>query len=411
MTFLVSLTSRRIVPSVGFWGARTLVAAIPRKKTMAVDFASLCAFQAIHGHLLVPRSFSFSPDTPGAGKPAEDLGRHVFKLRNFQKTNPRAISPADRDLLNQMGFVWNNVLVEKFRLKVEGFVTYRKLYGDFMMPQKFAVPHGDLRWPRALWGLKLGYAYAKLRQADNVPLWQTQYLKEKEVPLDLQPVLMAKRALAALETYKRLHVKDGEKFSVPHDFAIPYDDSRWDPSLWGMHLGGVVDHIRSRGSFASFHDKFRSIGLLVDKGSLKEKVAERIVVALKAYKRNFNIKPGAEFTVTQSFSVPEDDNRWDRSLWGMNLGHIAWGIRNLNMYADHHEKFRDVGLRMDQKNILVEQWAKTAERILTALQTYRRNIIYVSRQAGSSLCHRALRCHTIARAGTRPCGACDWAFW
>jgi hypothetical protein len=254
-------------------------------------------------------------------------------------------------LLNEMGFIWD-VHEERFRRNVEGIVAYRELHGDFLIPNKFVIPHGDPRWPSTTWGLKIGGSYAQFRQRSDLSLRQIQLLSDYGIPLDPQKEVMAERIVGALEAYKRyMNIEPGKEFIVPAKFKVPHGDVHWDPLVWGLQLGYVVLNIRHYNHYPSHHDRFRAVGLRLDKGRTRAVVAERILAALKTYKRIMDIAPGKEFTVHKDFNVPCDDARWDAALWGMRLGVAAQNIRYGGHYQKYHEQFRAMGLRMGKGGI------------------------------------------------------------
>jgi hypothetical protein len=41
--------------------------------------------------------------------------------------------------------------------------TYKNLYGNFLTPFSFVVPHGDMQWPQQTWGIKLGVVVSGIR--------------------------------------------------------------------------------------------------------------------------------------------------------------------------------------------------------------------------------------------------------
>jgi hypothetical protein len=233
-------------------------------------------------------------------------------------------------------------------LLVKGIMVYHKLYGDFVIPERFVVPD-DQAWPEKLWGTNLGVSYRDIRRTPRTPC-QAEVLKEQGIPLELNLDLMAERIVSALEAYKLyMNIEPGQEFTVPVKFTVPHDDVHWDSTLWGMRLGGTVDSIRNCNAYPDHHEKFRSVGLRF--GKVKHVVAERILMALQAYRRNRHIQPGKNFTVPQRFTIPHDDARWDSSLWGMQLGYAVHNIRSRSDFADYHEQFRAVGLRLDKSRM------------------------------------------------------------
>jgi hypothetical protein len=195
------------------------------------------------------------------GRHALRLGNHVNKLR----TNQHRIAEDERTLLSEMGFIWD-VPTERFKLLVEGIVTYRKLYGDYLVESEFVVPDNDPQWPKKFWGMKLGWKFHALRLSTSVTTWHNQYLEKHGISLDPLYLLKAERIVVALEAYKvNMKISQGELFIVPRSFTIPFDDHRWDPSLWGLPLGTAVHSIRYKNTYADHHDKFRNIGLRLDR--------------------------------------------------------------------------------------------------------------------------------------------------
>jgi hypothetical protein len=56
-------------------------------------------------------------------------------------------SPADKNL---------SANEERFRKVHSSLETYRKVFGDLLVPQPFVVPDSDPQWPQDVWGLRLG---------------------------------------------------------------------------------------------------------------------------------------------------------------------------------------------------------------------------------------------------------------
>jgi hypothetical protein len=153
----------------------------------------------------------------------------------------------------------------------------------------------------------------------------------------------AERLLAALQAYEEnIGEEPDEGLKVGTKFTVPRSPN-WDPSLWGMKLGYMLLGVKYNNFYSDYHDKFRETGLYLDKdyGDLPE----RILAALKAYRVNMNISPGQEFKVPSTAS-------WDPTLAGLQLGRLVQHIRYGRAYADYHEKFRSVGLRVDKGRIL-----------------------------------------------------------
>jgi len=61
--------------------------------------------------------------------------------------------PKEDDDSKQLGLSAND---RRFQNVYEALKTYKDMYGDLLVPQPFAVPEGDDRWPKETWGLRLG---------------------------------------------------------------------------------------------------------------------------------------------------------------------------------------------------------------------------------------------------------------
>jgi hypothetical protein len=228
-----------------------------------VDFASLQVFKALHGHLLVPESFSLSPDTPGVGSQAPRLGQHVKHLRQSlrRKEIPDSLKE-DRALLSSMGFVWN-ANEEKFRRTVDGIVTYRKLFGNYIIPHTFVVPTNQPAWPKALWGINLGEQLYNISR-EKLPPHRAKLLTAHGISLGGVKSMKAERVLSALKAYKvYANIEPNAEFSVPKAFVVPHGDTRWDASMWGLRLGAIANNIRYYDHLPTHREQFLQIGLRI----------------------------------------------------------------------------------------------------------------------------------------------------
>ena len=61
-------------------------------------------------------------------------------------SSPDAATPSEKLSAND----------ERFRKVLSAMTTYRKIYGDLLIPQPFVVPENDSQWPEDTWGLRLG---------------------------------------------------------------------------------------------------------------------------------------------------------------------------------------------------------------------------------------------------------------
>jgi hypothetical protein len=113
--------------------------------------------------------------------------------------------------------------------------------------------------------MQLGYVVNNIRNSKQF-LDHHEKFRSIGLSLDNQYEVRAERSLTALQAYKlNMNIEPGKEFTVPQGFTVPHGDVRWDPSLWGMQLGRVVNNIRYRNDYAGYHERFRSVGLCLDK--------------------------------------------------------------------------------------------------------------------------------------------------
>ena len=152
------------------------------------------------------------------------------------------------------------------------------------------------------------------------------------------------RILLALKTYKKLHsIAPDQVFTVPRQFKISEDDVDWPESVRGLALGQKVNEIRYGGTFSEYHQQFIDMGLDLTVTTDAEKV-ERIILALKTYKKLHNITPDQVFTVPVKFKISEDDVAWPESVRGLALGMTVSNMRHKGTFSEYCEKFIDTGL-------------------------------------------------------------------
>ncbi|OQR83711.1 hypothetical protein THRCLA_23128 [Thraustotheca clavata] len=125
----------------------------------------------------------------------------------------------------KLGFVWDG-LECKWQHKLAALTTYKKLYGDLLIPQKFVVPTNDPQWPECTWQSNLTperrNALERLGFVCNVldHSWQNKF--------------------EALKVYKSIY----SNANVPYSFVVPTNDQRWPKHLHNMPLGRLVRYLR-----------------------------------------------------------------------------------------------------------------------------------------------------------------------
>ncbi|EQC28238.1 hypothetical protein SDRG_14061 [Saprolegnia diclina VS20] len=123
--------------------------------------AAIATFQRLHGHLAVPTGFVVPENDPQwhVDHHGLRLGRLVVALR----TRADKLSPAKRQQLQSLGFIWTIQASISWQDKMEALSIFRHLHGHVNVPQKFEVPAKDIAWPKRLWHMKLGVVVSTLR--------------------------------------------------------------------------------------------------------------------------------------------------------------------------------------------------------------------------------------------------------
>ncbi|KAG9405934.1 hypothetical protein AC1031_003850 [Aphanomyces cochlioides] len=219
------------------------------------NLEALTRFRQLHGHANVPMRFTV-PNT--ADWPA---AMHGLKLGNVVTHWRRYPLPEDRrEALDALGFQWRP-LDAKWTKTIAALKAYKKIYGHTHVVKRFAVPSNDPQWPKAYWGFKLGYIVSSFRtRMDEMPAEHIEELDELGFiwnPLEdrWDEAVLALRKYHALKGHLR----------IPTSFCVPRNDPEWPESMWGLHLGSLVTHIRHHADIMSTNqDELLATMVLID---------------------------------------------------------------------------------------------------------------------------------------------------
>jgi hypothetical protein len=254
---------------------------------------------------------------------------------------------------------------------IEAFKTYRKVHniadGDTVyIPRSFVVPRDDSDWPRQLWGLKLGVKAQGILHSGHFIKYRAEFdrlgLTEKLGPVDDR----AQQLMLAIKTYKLVYrISEGSPVAIPLSFVVPHDSPDWPQELWGLKLGEKVDNIL-QGHYAEYQDEFDALGLTAKFGPVDDR-AQRIIQAVKTYKRVHGIPDGGKVVIPVSFVVPHDSIEWPQELWGLKLGDIARNILGRECFREYWGEFQMLGLSRKLGSL-----EERARQFLWAVETYRK---------------------------------------
>jgi hypothetical protein len=254
---------------------------------------------------------------------------------------------------------------------IDAIRTYRKVHniadGDTVnISRSFVVPRDDSDWPRQLWGLKLGWRVQGILYHGNYIKYRAEFdrlgLTGKLGPVDDR----AQQLMLAIKTYKLVHrIPEDSPVAIPIKFVVPHDSPDWPQELWGLKLGEKACNIL-HGYYAEYQDEFDALGLTSKLGPTDLR-AQRIIQAVKTYKRLHAIPDGGGVAIPGNFVVPHDSSEWPQELWGMKLGAVTCGILHSGFYEEYRDRFDELGLSAKYPSI-----EDRVRDILLALKTYKR---------------------------------------
>eukprot|EP01033_Poteriospumella_lacustris_P023361 gene23361-biopygen8384 len=289
----------------------------------------------LHHHANVPQAFV----VPAAEEPwprelhGDRLGRRVDYLRVSKKR----LSPAQVEQLDNAGMVWSN---EEYRVdRIErGLTTYKAMYGDVRIPSVFVVPHGDGRWDRDLWDMKLGSVIDTVR---NNGVFEAHRSRFEALGLTFDrwnepqyPFALVRQALESF--YGRYG-----HYEVPQTYVVAADDAAYAEPVRGMKLGQIVNNIIHDERYAEHRGELEAMGVPLK--PRKELMADRICEAVRCYRREY----GEKKRIPQRYKVPEESSSYPRELWGLALGRAVYNICKRGGYVDYRDRFEAVGLDIE----------------------------------------------------------------
>jgi hypothetical protein len=243
--------------------------------------------------------------------------------------------PERRQLLDDMGFVWDDFEHRWAEEVLPALHTYLDLNEHLRVPKSFAVP-AEAPWAKQCWGMKLGGTVSNIRSREQFVKdrpERRQSLDDMGFVWDEFEHRWAKEVLPALHTYLDLN----GHLRVPKSFAVP-EEAPWAKQCWGMKLGGPVSNIRSSEQFVKDRPERRQ--LLDDMGfvwdEFEHRWAEVVLPALHTY-----LDLNGHLRVPQSFVVPEEAP-WAKQCWGMKLGGTVSHIRSGEVYVKDRPERREL---------------------------------------------------------------------
>ncbi len=209
-------------------------------------------FKRIHNHCdltytyVIPRTKEWPEEVQGM-----KLGLVLANIRN------RNILENIHKKLTKLGFdlgPQNNGV--DFQRTYDALVAYKSIHCNLEVPDKFAVPENDSRFPQNTWGVKLGNNLKNIRYRDA---WSEhrERLEALGVSYEVKSLLGFEVIFSALQSYKALH---GD-VKVPQKFIVPENDQNYPENTWGMKLGITLHNIRIKSCFKEHREQLQALGV------------------------------------------------------------------------------------------------------------------------------------------------------
>ncbi|ETW06434.1 hypothetical protein H310_02690 [Aphanomyces invadans] len=289
----------------------------PRQFSLFVEAATILHSMTKHSSSITcfPKLYTIPRQAPWPLH-LQGVKLNTAQVRMHYKNNN--LHPDTKRALERINFVFD-VNQVKWNQKIAALCIYKQLHGgDLCVPQDFRIPTDDPRWPRDVWGMRLGLAVRSIRQKTPTDSDRYRQLSAMGFVWNVLDMGWETKRLA-LQAYKAIY---GDLL-VAYNFTVPTDDSRWPPETWNLKLGHAVHNIRQNGHDMSSERlaQLTALGFVWDH---LESTWDVKVTALQFYKHvHGNAAVPYGFVVPGEGAVPI----WPRETWGMKLGHAVHNMR------------------------------------------------------------------------------------
>ena len=208
-------------------------------------------FKVKHGHLIIPRDY-VTPVGETQLKPHQRLfalGSVSHDMRNKQKGFYLDQQPGRVKQLDQIGFPWETVSLEKWELRdVPAMNWFKRTYGHLSVPTTFKCPDGvdalKTGLPRIAAGSLFGLRCVQLRKRRAAGLLDARVerkLTQLGFPENLQEAFLRRVVLPSVSYYVQTHghLKWDTKRQASL-YQIPIDTPDVPKFAFGLRLGEVL---------------------------------------------------------------------------------------------------------------------------------------------------------------------------
>mmetsp|Transcript_24442 Transcript_24442/g.23485 ORF Transcript_24442/g.23485 Transcript_24442/m.23485 type:complete len:309 (+) Transcript_24442:170-1096(+) len=197
--------------------------------------AALLKYKEQYGDMLVPRwfvvpinSLSFPPELWEI-----KLGHMVNNIRNLNTYSEY------KDELKAIGFDYDSQWRFRYDDVKVALLSYKAVYGNMLVPQKFYVPLDSTDFPEEVKGMNLGSVVKEIRAG--------VYSEKREELLALGFIYVVRKKFdyesVKVAVYKYRELNHGS-IKIPVVYNIRNNDLWYPIETWGMSLGNYVKRIK-----------------------------------------------------------------------------------------------------------------------------------------------------------------------
>jgi hypothetical protein len=290
----------------------------------------LLKYKEMYGNLDVDVKFTVPGDVPGwlsewpQNMHGSKLGKLVSSIRSGK------LFLGKKEELMSLGFEYDSDANDGYDILKAALQAFKDIYGDLNVPSQYVVPN-KLKWPRLLWGMRLGDSVDSVRggfsftnrKSDLIGMG-FDYNSRERYGYDV-----TKRAL---EIYKSLY----GNMLVDNNFIVPSNSVIWSESMWGMELGRTVFNIRTGYSFRDKKEELQNLGFNFSRRQICEYI--QFKNALSHFRDLYG-----DLLVPKRYVLPTDRVSQCEDMGGLNLGCMVGGARSGQKFGEYREELEHLG--------------------------------------------------------------------
>jgi hypothetical protein len=128
-------------------------------------YPALKAYKAVNGNLLVPQTFIVSEGDVNYSK--DIWGMRLGSIVHSIRSGGKYLKYKERLTALGFNFEVKPLDIRGFDIIYSALKAYKAVHDNLLVPQKFVVPEGDVRFPSDTWGMKLGINVKSIRNRSD----------------------------------------------------------------------------------------------------------------------------------------------------------------------------------------------------------------------------------------------------